>query len=54
MRSDDEQIGEAARNEFDILKCLNHENIVKVYDFFSEIGKFYMVMEYVEGMELFD
>jgi serine/threonine protein kinase len=47
--------GEASlRQEVDILKALDHPNIVKLIDFFEEDKFFYVVMEYLEGGELFD
>lgn len=38
----------------DINKPLCHPNIVCYYNVFEENGKIYVVMEYVEGMDLFD
>lgn len=34
--------------------ALQHENIVHIHDFVKEDGSFRMVMEYVEGIDLFD
>ena len=42
------------RQEVAIMKALNHENIVKFIDFFEEKKFFYVVLEYLEGGELFD
>ncbi|MBN2493889.1 MAG: serine/threonine protein kinase [Deltaproteobacteria bacterium] len=36
------------------LAALQHENIVNIYDFVKEDGVFLMVMEFVEGIDLFD
>ncbi len=36
------------------LAALQHENIVHIYDFVKEDGTFRMVMEFVEGIDLFD
>lgn len=38
--------------EAEVLKNLDHPNIVKFIDFFVELGKPYLVMEYVEGMDI--
>ena len=45
---------EALRREVNILQMLDSENIVKVYDFFEEPSCFYVVLEFLEGGELFD
>lgn len=36
------------------LAQLQHENIIHVYDFYKERGAFFIVMEYVEGVDLYD
>jgi eukaryotic-like serine/threonine-protein kinase len=36
------------------LAQLQHENIIHVYDFYKERGAFFIVMEYVEGIDLYD
>ena len=36
------------------LAQLQHENIIHVYDFFRERGAYFIVMEYVEGIDLYD
>jgi len=40
--------------EVDILKSIEHPNIIRIFDFFPEKEKFYVVLEYAEGGELFD
>ena len=42
------------QNEVSILKVLDHPNIVRVYEFFEDFSKFYIVMEQCRGGELFD
>ncbi|MEI2691331.1 MAG: serine/threonine-protein kinase [Anaerolineae bacterium] len=37
-----------------MLACLNHPNLPKVSDYFTEHGKHYIVMEFVEGQTLED
>ena len=44
----------ALRQEVQILGSLDHPNIVKCVDFFEEEKYFYVVMECLEGGELFD
>jgi serine/threonine-protein kinase len=36
------------------LAQLQHENIIHVYDFYKERGALFIVMEYVEGVDLYD
>lgn len=40
------------RREAQLLSALNHPNLVKVHDNFSEGGKEFLVMEYVQGQTL--
>ena len=51
MKKDDE---DALRLEIDILGSLNHKNIVRQFEYFEEKDKFYVVLELIEGGELFD
>ena len=48
---EDEQ---SLQSEVSILKQLKHQNIVTCSDFFAEEKKYYLVLEYMEGGELFD
>jgi serine/threonine protein kinase len=41
-------------NEIKIQMFLNHPNIVKVFGFFDDLSNFYIVMEYMEGGNLFN
>ncbi|XP_053545400.1 serine/threonine-protein kinase MARK1-like [Bombina bombina] len=45
---------EQIHNEVEILKRINHPNIVTFYDAFHEADKYYIVMDYVNGGDLFD
>jgi calcium/calmodulin-dependent protein kinase I len=49
-REDEDSLLEEVR----ILKTIEHPNITQVYDFFEEKKHFYVVMELLEGGELFD
>jgi len=41
-------------DEVDILRIMNHPNILKLQDFFSEPQAYYIVTDLLEGGELFD
>lgn len=41
-------------NEVNILKSLDHPNVVKLYEFYEENKKFHIVTELCEGGQLFD
>lgn len=49
----DEDKKKQLMNEIDILKSLDHPNIVRVYEFFEDKMRFYIVMEHCRGGELF-
>eukprot|EP00587_Corethron_hystrix_P009519 CAMPEP_0113318496 /NCGR_PEP_ID=MMETSP0010_2-20120614/13042_1 /TAXON_ID=216773 ORGANISM="Corethron hystrix, Strain 308" /NCGR_SAMPLE_ID=MMETSP0010_2 /ASSEMBLY_ACC=CAM_ASM_000155 /LENGTH=355 /DNA_ID=CAMNT_0000175811 /DNA_START=27 /DNA_END=1094 /DNA_ORIENTATION=- /assembly_acc=CAM_ASM_000155 len=44
----------ALQDEVAILKEFDHKHIIKLYDFFSEPEKYYLVLEEMSGGELFD
>jgi serine/threonine protein kinase len=50
--SPEDEIG--LQQEVEILQTLNHDHIVKFIDFFSEQEYYYLVLELLEGGELFD
>ena len=33
---------------------MDHPNIIKVYEVYQDLKFFYMIMEYFEGIDLFD
>jgi len=41
-------------NEINILKELDHPNIIKLYEYFEEKEKAYLIYEYLSGGELFE
>lgn len=56
MRTDDEEKMNSAKNEFNIMKKLKHQNIVEVKEIFVDLFKhqIYTLMEFIDGKELFD
>lgn len=42
------------QNEINTLKSLDHPNIVKIYEYFEDDKRFYIVQDHIEGGELFD
>lgn len=40
--------------EIEILKTLDHPNIVRVFEYFEDSNRIYIVMEHISGGELFD
>ncbi len=51
---DHEQLVTRFEREAQSLAQLQHENIISVYDFFDHDGELFIVMEYVEGIDLYD
>ena len=52
--SNDPQVVARFVREAISLAALQHENIVHIHDFFQEDGNLRMIMEFVEGIDLFD
>lgn len=42
------------RKEIEVLKMCQHPNIIKLVDLFENSDYFYIVLEYMEGKDLFD
>eukprot|EP00831_Metopus_contortus_P032224 TRINITY_DN26087_c0_g1_i2.p1 TRINITY_DN26087_c0_g1~~TRINITY_DN26087_c0_g1_i2.p1 ORF type:complete len:128 (-),score=45.45 TRINITY_DN26087_c0_g1_i2:96-479(-) len=40
--------------EIDILKNMDHPNIIKLYEFYQDKSSYYLITEYCSGGELFD
>ena len=45
---------DALKSEVEILRSIKHNHIVQCFDFYEEGGYFYVVLEYLDGGELFD
>lgn len=50
----DEDAIEMIKQEVQILSSIDHPNIVKYYETYDDESKLYLVMEYINGGELFD
>lgn len=51
-RSDKQRLG--IDREITMMKLMNHPNIMRIYDVYEGDKELYLVLEYVEGGELFD
>lgn len=45
---------ESMLNEIQTLRNLDHPNIVKIYEYFEDDKRFYIVTDHIQGGELFD
>ena len=45
---------ESSKYEIEILKKISHPNITKIFEIFSDSKKYYIIMEFLEGGELFE
>ena len=52
--SEEEIRSRAVFDEVQILKSLDHPNVLKVYEYFEDQKNFYIVMEFCEGGDIFD
>ena len=41
-------------NELNILKSIDHQNVVKLYEYFVDANNYYLITEYCSGGDLFD
>ena len=51
---DDEVTVDEIRNEIEVMKKLEHPNVVYIKEYFVQSGKFYIVMSWLKGGELLD
>ena len=50
----DEEEEISLEKEIHIMKAMNHPNIVSLYDVFHDEKKTYLVLEFLEGGELYE
>jgi hypothetical protein len=53
LSADPNVVARFEREALSVAAC-QHENLITLYDFFHERGALFMVMEYVEGIDLYD
>ena len=41
-------------NELNILKKIDHQNVVKIYEFYMDAENYYLITEYCPGGDLFE
>jgi len=54
VRTNDEEVVEIARKEFDLLQRISHQNIITAIDFFTTADRAVLVMSFFEGESLYD
>ncbi|EJD07417.1 Pkinase-domain-containing protein, partial [Fomitiporia mediterranea MF3/22] len=54
LEDDAERILRALEREIVVMKLVDHPNIMRLYDVWETSGELYLILEYVEGGELFD
>ena len=42
------------QHEIEVVSKLNHPNVIKFYELFEDEKRFYLVMEKIDGKELYD
>lgn len=47
-----EEIKEEFINEIEILKQLDHPNILKIFEFYEDSKNYYLITEFVNGCDL--
>jgi len=49
-----EGLRDEVRNEFDILRSLNHPNIIRIYSLVSDTNQMHLISEECKGGNMFD
>ena len=50
----DEKTYHKVKKEIEVLRCLHHPSIIKIYEFFEDDKRIYIILEKCDGGELFD
>lgn len=51
-KNDSKLLLETQINEIEVLRVCNHKNVVRIFDAFEDDQKIYIVMEYIDGVDL--
>jgi calcium-dependent protein kinase len=54
IKKSSEKIVSSVFDEINVLRKLDHPNIVKVYEYFQDDQNLYIIMEHLKGGSLFD
>ncbi len=54
IKKNSEKVVTSVFDELNILKQLDHPNIVKIFEYFQDDTNVYLIMEYLRGGSLFD
>ena len=54
IKKNSEKVVTSVFDELNILKQLDHPNIVKIFEYFQDETNVYLIMEYLRGGSLFD
>ena len=54
LAEENERIIRAIEREIVVMKLIDHPNIMRLYDVWETSGELYLILEYIEGGELFD
>ena len=54
MRRIDVELIDDLRNEIELLKMLDHPNVIKLYEYYEDRDNIYLILEFCDGGELFD
>ena len=54
MRRIDVELIDDLRNEIELLKMLDHPNVIKLFEYYEDPDNIYLILELCDGGELFD
>jgi hypothetical protein len=54
VRRIDPELLDDLRNEIELLKMMDHPNVIKLYEYYEDEVNIYLILEFCDGGELFD